>query len=94
MSKSKQFKNGGNNMNNDINTKATELSFTVLEDIIMLMPLTSKEDIMALANATSQKVQNGKDFPQVLKLAYKEMLNKLKSLSFDEIKEIREIIES
>jgi len=81
-------------MNNDINTKATELSFTVLEDIIMLMPLTSKEDIMALANATSQKVQNGKDFPQVLKLAYKEMLNKLKSLSFDEIKEIREIIES
>ena len=81
-------------MNNDINTKAIELSFTVLEDIIMLMPLTTKEDIMALANATSDKVQNGRDFPQVLKLAYKEMLNKLNSLSFDEIKEIREIIES
>lgn len=81
-------------MNNDINTKAIELSFTVLEDIIMLMPLTTKEDIMALANATSKKVQNGRNFPQILKLAYKEMLNKLESLSFDEIKEIREIIES
>lgn len=81
-------------MGDDMNAKAIELSFTVLEDIIMLMPLTTKEDIVALANATSKKVQKGKNFPQILKLAYKEMLNKINSLSFDEIKEIREIIES
>ncbi|MDD4210783.1 MAG: hypothetical protein PHC46_00095 [Clostridia bacterium] len=80
-------------MMNDINTKAIELSFIVLEDIIMLRPLTTKANIMALAKSASTKVQDGKDYPEVLKLAYKEMINKLETLSFEEIKEIREIIE-
>jgi hypothetical protein len=79
-------------MSDNINTKAIELSFTVLEDIIMQSPLTTKESLMNLAKSASKKVNEG-DYPKVLKLAYKEMINKLNSLSFDEIKEIREIIE-
>lgn len=80
-------------MNEDMNTKAIELSFTVLEDIIMLNPLTTKKDLMTLALKALETVQKGKEYPQVLKLAYKEMINKLEGLTFEEIKEIRQIIE-
>jgi hypothetical protein len=80
-------------INEDMSTQAIELSFTVLEDIIMLRPLTNKKDIMELASNALKKVQEGKNYPQVLKLAYKEMITKLEGLSFEEIKEIRQIIE-
>ena len=80
-------------MENDINSQAMELSFTILEDIIMLRPLTNKKDLMTIANKASQDANSSSKYPQVVKLAYKEMLKKLDSLSFEEIKEIREIIE-
>lgn len=80
-------------MNEDMSAQAIELSFTVLEDIIMLRALTNKKDIMELASNALKKVQEGKEYSQVLKLAYKEMVHKLEGLTFDEIKEIRQIIE-
>lgn len=80
-------------MNEDMNTQAIELSFTVLEEIIMLRELTNKKDILELANRALKKVQEGKDYPQVLKLAYQEMVHKLEGLNFEEIKEIRQILE-
>ena len=80
-------------MSEDLTTKSIELSFTVLEDIIMLKSLTTKKDLMDLANAALLKVQSGKNYPEVVKLAYKEMIHKLEGLTFEEIKEIRQIIE-
>ena len=80
-------------MNEDMNAQAIELSFTVLEDIIMLRPLTNKKDIMEIASNAFKKVQEGKEYPQVLKLAYKEMVHKLEGLILEEIKEIRQIVE-
>ena len=80
-------------MNQNLTTKAIELSFTVLEDIIMLKPLTNKEDLMKLAHSAMQKVSTSKSYPEVLKLAYQEMIHKLEGLTFEEIKEIRQIIE-
>jgi|LGOV01.1.fsa_nt_gb hypothetical protein len=80
-------------MDSELNTQAMELSFTILEDIIMIRPLTNKEDIMELARTAKNDVDISSEYPQVLKLAYKEMVNKLQSLTFEEVKEIREIIE-
>ncbi|MGD9901693.1 MAG: hypothetical protein AB7S44_04085 [Spirochaetales bacterium] len=80
-------------MANDMSIQAMELSFTILEDIIMLKPLTNKKDLMAIANKASADANASNKYPEVVKMAYREMVKKLETLTFDDIKEIREIIE-
>lgn len=80
-------------MSEKLQAQALELSFTILEDVIMLQPLTSKENVMQLAKTAFEKVKVSNKYPEVIKMAYKESLTKLDSLTFEEMKEIREIIE-
>lgn len=80
-------------MSTKLETQALELSFTILEDVIMAKPLTSKEEVLDLANRAASSVEGNSKYPEVVKMAYKEALVKLNSLTFEEMKEIREIIE-
>lgn len=74
--------------------KVIELSYDLLEKIIMAIDYTSKEDLVRLSDIMVEKVESDSKYPELLKLAYKDAKSKIDLLSLDQINEIKSIITS
>lgn len=78
----------------DVNDpKVIELSFKVLESIITKCDDKSYDDVMKIAQIMNQNAQVG-NYPEEMKLAYAEALNKLQTLNEDQVNDLREMLKS
>ena len=73
--------------------KDIDYSFKVLEQILTFKQYNSKEEVVQVAKMMLDKV-NAKDCPQEYKDFYLDAYNKIDSVSFDEIKELIDILAS
>lgn len=71
-----------------------DYSFKILEEVLMLKKYTSKEEVIAVAEAMSKVAQNNEKCSKDMKDSYKEALNKLNTLTYEEMNEIIEILAS
>lgn len=73
--------------------KVIETSYDILEKIVVAIDFQSKEELVKLATIMADKAANG-DYPELLKLAYADAKHKVEILSFDQLMEIKKIINS
>ncbi len=73
--------------------KVIEVSYDVLEKIVVAINFQTKEELLRLANIMVEKVKKG-DYPELLKLAYADALHKIELLSLAQLNEIKNIINS
>lgn len=71
--------------------KVTELSFRVMESIITKVEFNTKEELLNIATEMKEEAKNDK-YPEEIKLAYEEAIKKIEGLSFEQLKELRDII--
>ncbi len=71
--------------------KVVEMSYTVFEKILTSIDFETKEELLELANIMVDRVENG-DYPEILKLAYKDAHKKIEVLNTEQLKEIKKII--
>ncbi len=82
------------NTNIDVNDpKIVELSFHVLEKIIMKCDGKDLKETMEIAKIMENKAQEG-DYPEELKYAYSDALNKLGTLNDDLLSDLREMLKN
>lgn len=77
-----------------MSAKNIDYSFKILEEILMLKKYKNKEEVITLAEAMVKVAQSNEKCSQSVKDSYKEALNKLNTLSFDEMNEIIGILSS
>lgn len=70
-----------------------DYTFKIIEEILTLKTYNSKEEMMQVAQIMCEKA-NAKDCPQEYKDFYQEAYNRLSTLTFDEVKEIVDILSS
>jgi len=73
--------------------KVIEVSYDVLEKIIVSIEFKTKEELVKLADIMVKKVEKG-DYPELLKLAYADAKHKIDLLSLEQLNEIKNIINS
>ncbi len=73
--------------------KVIELSFKVLESIILKCEGKDYDETMKVAQIMNQNAQIG-DYPEEIKLAYTEAISKLQTLNQDQINDLREMLKS
>ncbi len=71
-----------------------DYSFKILEEVLMLKKYNSKEEIISVAEAMNRVAQKNEKCSNDMKDSYKEALNKLNTLSYEEMNEIIEILAS
>ncbi|MBR4002559.1 MAG: hypothetical protein IKI95_00630 [Clostridia bacterium] len=71
-----------------------DYSFKILEEILMLKKYKNKEEVIALAESMVKVAEKNTKCSQPVKDSYREALNKLNTLSFDEMNEIIGILSS
>lgn len=71
-----------------------DYSFKILEEILMLKKYKNKEEVIALAESMVKVAEKNIKCSQPVKDSYREALNKLNTLSFDEMNEIIGILSS
>ena len=71
-----------------------DYSFKILEEILMLKKYKNKEEVIALAESMVKVAEKNAKCSQPVKDSYREALNKLNTLSFDEMNEIIGILSS
>ena len=71
-----------------------DYSFKILEEILMLKKYKNKEEVIALAESMVKVAEKNNKCSQPVKDSYREALNKLNTLSFDEMNEIIGILSS
>ncbi|MBQ9793150.1 MAG: hypothetical protein IJW32_05410 [Clostridia bacterium] len=74
--------------------KNIDYSFKILEEILMLKEYKNKEEVISVAEAMYKVAEKNDKCSQAVKDSYKEALNKLNTLSYDEMKEIITILSS
>ena len=74
--------------------KNIDYSFKILEEILMLKKYESKEDVISIAKTMVNVADKNPNCSDSIKQSYREALNKLNSLSFDEMNEIIGILSS
>jgi len=74
--------------------KKIDYSFKVLEEMLTLKKYESREQVIAAGKKMLKLAESNKNYSDKVKNIYKEAFNKLQSLSFDEMKEIIEILAS
>lgn len=79
-------------MEKESQIKIMELSFTILEKILLAKKFESKTDVLNYAIKCLETARKNEKMPNELKIAYIEAVTKIKALSFEEIKEIIAII--
>ncbi len=72
--------------------KVMELSFTILEKILLAKKYESKNEVLEYAIKSLETARSNDKMPMELKMAYLEAVTKLKGLSFEEINEIISIL--
>lgn len=71
--------------------KKVDYSFKILEEILTLKEYSSREEVIKVGETMLKIAENGA-YSDKIKAAYKEAMNKLNGLSFDEMKEIINIL--
>ena len=79
-------------MDNKQKIKILELSFQIMESLLMSKQFNSKEEVMASAKRGVEISSADSKMPIELKLGYAEAYKKLDGLTWEEIKEIKAII--
>ncbi len=79
-------------MDNKKRIKILELSFNIMENLLVSKDFKSKEELMTAAKNGVNISSKDEKMPIELKMAYAEAYQKLDSLSWEEILEIKEII--
>ena len=77
-----------------MSAKNIDYSFKILEEILMLKKYNSREEVLELAETMVDVANKNEKASENIKEAYKEALNKLKTLSYDEMNEIIGILSS
>ena len=77
-----------------MSAKNIDYSFKILEEILMLKKYKNKDEVITLAEAMVKVAQGNDKCSQSVKDSYKEALNKLNTLSFEEMNEIIGILSS
>lgn len=72
--------------------KVMELSFTILEKILLAKKYENKNEVLEYAIKSLETARSNDKMPMELKMAYLEAVTKLKGLSFEEINEIISIL--
>lgn len=80
-------------MENNISMEAMDLSFKILETILILKDYKTKAEVLKVANVMRGVALNSDEYPKTIKDAYIEAYKKLDGLTFEEMMEIKEIIE-
>lgn len=73
--------------------KVIDLSFHVLETIILKTEDKKLSEVIKIAQIMNETCKNG-DYPEELKFAYEDALNKLGTLSDDLLKDLREMLKT
>lgn len=73
--------------------KIMELSFTIMEKILTEKKYTNKEEVMSVVKNAIIIAEKNDQLPTEIKMAYTEAYEKLNSLTWDEMEEIRKIID-
>ena len=79
-------------MEKETQIKIMELSFTILEKILLAKKYNSKQEVLEYAVKSLEMARANDKMPQELKMAYLEAVSKLKGLTFEEITEIISIL--
>ena len=79
-------------MDNKQRIKILELSFNIMENLLLSKDFKDKEELMLAAKKGVDISSKDAKMPLELKMAYAEAYSKLDSLSWEEILEIKEII--
>ncbi|MBO7508066.1 MAG: hypothetical protein J6T39_00285 [Clostridia bacterium] len=79
-------------MDNKTRIKILELSFNIMENLLVSKDYKAKDELMAAAKKGVEISNKDEKMPVELKMAYAEAYNKLNSLSWEEILEIKEIV--
>jgi len=72
--------------------KVVELSFRVFEDLIKNAKFTTKDELLLVAYKARDNANSG-DYPEELKLAYEEAINKINSIGIEQILEIKDLLQ-
>ena len=79
-------------MDNKTRIKILELSFNIMENMLLSKDFKDKDELMAVAKKSVDISSKDEKMPTELKLAYAEAYRKLDSLSWEEILEVKDII--
>ena len=72
--------------------KILELSFQIMENLLMSKEFKSKEEVMISAKKAVEISSKDEKMPIEIKLAYAEAYKKLDGLTWEEMLEIKQII--
>ena len=72
--------------------KVLELSFQIMENLLMSKNFLSKQEVMQTAKKSVEISHEDAKMPVAIKLAYAEAYKKLNGLTWEEMQEIKEII--
>jgi hypothetical protein len=70
-----------------------ELSFTIMEKILVQKNFTNKDEVLVLIKNAVEITKTDAKLPTEVKMAYAEAYDKLQSLTWEEMQEIKKIIE-
>ena len=79
-------------MDNKQRIKILELSFNIMENLLMSKDYKAKKEVMDSAKKAVEISNRDAKMPIEVKLAYAEAYKKLNGLSWEEMVEIKEII--
>ena len=79
-------------MDNKTRIKILELSFNIMENLLLSKEFKDKDELMSAAKKGVDISNRDEKMPLTLKMAYAEAYSKLDSLSWEEIQEIKDII--
>lgn len=71
-----------------------DYSFKILEEILMLKKYNSREEVVETAEAMVRVAEKNEKCTDEIKKSYKEALNKINTLTYDEMNEIIGILSS
>lgn len=83
-----------NKMDNKTRIKILELSFNIMESMLLSKDFASKAELMSAMKTAVDRTSADEKMPIELKLGYAEAYKKLNGLTWEEIKEIKDIITS
>lgn len=79
-------------MDNKQRIKVLELSFNIMENLLMSKEYTEKKEVMDSAKKAVEISHRDAKMPIEVKLAYAEAYKKLNGLTWEEMVEIKQII--
>lgn len=81
-------------MDNKTRVKILELSFGIMENLLMAKDYKSREEVMSAVKKAVEISSKDEKMPIAVKMGYAEAYKKLDGLSWEEMKEIKDIISS